>query len=88
MLEWWTSLSELMPWWLWLLLAFAAGVGFHVSGMAALAVISAAGTHHDHLTTRQRRMARYASMASLAALPITAVIGLVALLAAGWALLT
>jgi hypothetical protein len=87
MLEWWSAVADLLPWWLWLLVALAAAVGFHVAGMAALAVISAAGTHHDHLTSRQRRMARYASKASLAALTLAAATGAFALLTAGLAAL-
>ncbi len=88
MAEWWARVSDVMPWWAWMLLSGLALVGFALSWASALAVISAAGTNHGVLTPRQRRMARYASMASLASIPLTAALGLFSLLAAAWALFT
>lgn len=85
MVEWWSQVAGLVPWWGWILVSGVALVGFTLSWASALAVISAAGANYGVLTPRQRRMARYASMASLAAIPFTAALGLFALLAAAWA---
>lgn len=87
MAGWWDAVAGVMPWWAWALGAGLAFAGFALAWMSALAVLSAAGTHHGTLTPRQRRLARYASIASLAAVPVTAAIGLFALLAAAWSLL-
>lgn len=86
MVEWWTQVAGVVPWWAWVLVSGLALIGFTLSWASALAVISAAGSNHGVLTPRQRRMARYASIASLAAIPLTAAIGGFALLAAAWAL--
>lgn len=88
MVDWWTRVAGVVPWWAWLLLCGLSLVGFALAWASALAVISAAGANHGVLTPRQRRMARYASMASLAAIPLTAAVGLFALLAAAWVLFT
>ena len=88
MIDWWTRVAGIVPWWAWLVLSLLALIGFTLSWASALAVISAAGANHGVLTPRQRRMARYASIASLAAIPLTAAFGLFALLSAGWALFT
>ncbi|HAI59930.1 MAG TPA: hypothetical protein DCM32_08660 [Xanthomonadaceae bacterium] len=87
MAAWWDAVTAVMPWWAWALGAALAFAGFTFAWVSALAVLSAAGTHHGTLTPRQRRLARYASIASLAAVPLTAAVGLFALLAAAWALL-
>ena len=88
MIEWWTNVAGVLPWWAWLLVSGLALIGFTLSWASALAVISAAGSHHGVLTPRQRRMARYASLASLASIPATAALGVFALLSAAWALFT
>lgn len=87
MVAWWNAVAGLLPWWAWALASLLALAGFTLAWASALAVLSAAGTHHLTLSPRQRRLARYASIASLAAVPLTAAFGLFALLAAAWALL-
>ncbi len=88
MIEWWSSVAEVMPWWGWAIAAAAALMAFTFAWASALAVLSAAGSNHGTLTRRQQRMARYYTMASLAAIPLTAAVGLFAVLAGAWTLFT
>lgn len=88
MIDWWTSITDVMPWWGWLLASGAAFAAFTFSWASVLAVVSAAGANHGSLTRRQQRMARWWSLASLASIPLTAAIGLFALLAGAWSLFT
>jgi len=87
MAGWWSDIAGWMPWWAWWVGSLMALIGFTLAWASALAVLSAAGTHHANLTRRQQRMARYWSLASLAAIPLTALLGLFTLLAGAWSLL-
>lgn len=81
------AILQLIPWWLWLLLALAMVPAALVAATTALGLASATGANHHALSRRQRRMGRLGYVAALAAVPGSLGLGLLALTAMMWALL-
>ncbi|MCE2944904.1 MAG: hypothetical protein ACK5VV_05035 [Lysobacteraceae bacterium] len=86
MLDALASVALFLPWWAWLLLSFASGVGFALGWATALASLSAYGSNYRVLSARQRRMGRGLALLSLLAVPVFAVAGIAGLVAAAWRL--
>jgi hypothetical protein len=73
-------------WWFWAGLSVALGGLALITGLGAVATLTATGAHHHALNRRQRRMGRLAFLAGLTGAPMLAGAALLAAAMAVWRL--